>query len=261
MRSSFRVLPIVLSIALSLSSALVGCESSDSAIPAEGEILLSTTGGEEEGLSSRASFGSLAPSGDPDQPPMMRECDASGTYTGIFSEYDADADEHLDEGESASVEDAHGGRDEMAARDAEMRWHLMLLIYDTDEDGSLSDAEKSPLFEDFTARCEVLSARLLEDFDADGDGELSASELATAEEAIEAEREAHRAEMEERMGERPEECGPPPEPGSRQVPPGLDAFDTDGDALLSDAELSTLRDALRERVRSGEPIVEPPPEG
>ena len=248
-------------LALTLTSTLSACDSSGTTVSADGEILLSTTGGAEEGLTSRDTMGDLAPSGDPDQPPLGRECDASGTYTGIFSEYDVNANQSLDTGECQSVQDAHADRDDLAQRDAEMRWHLMLLIYDLDEDGALSDTEKSPLFDDFTTRCQVLAAKLLADFDADDDGTLSDSELATAQATIEADQEAQRAAMQQAMADHPDQMGPPPEPGSREVPPGLESYDTDSDGLLSDAELSTLRDALRARVRAGDPIAEPPPQG
>lgn len=255
--------PLFFPLALTFAASFAGCDATNSStvVPADGEILLSTTGGVEEGLASRSTPGDLAPSGDPDQPPPMRECDASGTYTGIFSGYDVNANSRLDDAECQSVEDAHAGRDDMAERDAQMRWHMMLLVYDLDEDGALSDTEKVPLFDDFTTRCQTLSAKLLADFDADGDGTLSDAELATAEAIIEADHEAQRAEMEANMADHPDQMGPPPEPGSRQVPPGMESFDTDGSGLLSDAELSALRDALREAIRAGDPLVPPPPEG
>lgn len=249
--------------------ALSACSSftSTSTLSAEDELLLSATNGAEEGMVSRAALGAVGAEEDPDQPPLFRECNADGTFAGLFESYDADRDAELSQSEATDVEQTHAGRDELAERDAMMRMALLGLIYDTNEDGELSDDERAPLYEDFTLRCEALSALLLETFDADGDGALSDEELATAESTMEAEREAHRAEMEQCMEEEgrgesgeggPDRLGPPPEPGSRMVPPGLESFDADGDELLSDAELSSLREALRDRIRNGEPIVEPP---
>lgn len=255
-----RALPLFvpLTLALSACSALTS-----STLSADDEILLSTTSGAEEALASRATLGAMTPSEDPDQPPLFRECSAEWTFIGIEERYDRDQSGDLDEAEAADCQDARAGRDDMEERNAHMRMAMLGLIYDLSEDGTLSDEEKAPLYEDFTARCEALSALVLAEFDADGDGALSDAELESAQRALEAEREAHRAEMEARMAEEggPGSHGPPPEPGSRQVPPGMESFDLDGDELLSDAELSALRDAVRAKIRSGEPLAEPPPEG
>lgn len=242
---------------LVLFAALIGCQSSPSSLTAEQELLLSATNGPEEALSARAEYGVLSTSDDPDAPPLFRECDADGFHEEIFSRYDTDASGDLGDPEREEVESAHAGRDEMEQRHAHMRFHLLGLIYDTDEDGSISASEQSVLFDDFTVRCEALTEMLLAAFDADADGELDDDELATAGETLEAEREAMRAELDERHPDGPE--GPPPEPGSRTVPPGLEDFDADGDELLSDAELEALRTELREHVRNGDPIFEPPP--
>lgn len=244
--------------------ALSACSSFSDTLTAEQEMLLSTTSGAEEALASRAALGALTPTEDPDQPPLFRECDAEWTFTGIREGYDRDQDGGLSSEEQGDCQDAHAGRDDMEERSARMRMAMLGLIYDTGEDGSLSDAEKAPLYEDFTARCEALHAMVLAEFDADGDGALSDEELATAESTLSAERDAAHAEMEERMAEERGELGPPPgppEPGSREVPPGMESYDTDSDGLLSDTELATLREALRAKIRSGEPMVEPPPEG
>lgn len=152
------------------------------------------------------------------------------------------------------------------------RWELMLLVYDLDGDGDLSSTEQAELEADFSARCAALHARLLEDFDADGDGELSAEEEEAARAALE-------ARYEEMAGEHrgPPPGGEPPEGAAgegppegaegaegevdhchRGPPPHMVEFDLDGDGELSESELSTLRDTLRERIRSGEPLFQPP---
>ena len=242
---------------------LAGCASlSSSTLSADAELLLSSLNGPEETLAARAAFGAVSTEEDPDAPPMFHECNPDGFNADLFEQYDADHSGDLSDEESSDVEGAHAGRDDMEQREAEMRFHLLGLIYDTDEDGTLSDAEKAVLFDDFTVRCDVLNAKLLADFDADGDGALSDEELATAEETLQAERDEMREEMEGRMDEAGDPLGahgPPPEPGSRQVPPGLEEFDTDSDGTFSDEELAACRESLRERVRSGEPLFEPPP--
>lgn len=240
--------------------ALVGCQSlSTSSLSADEELVLSVTNGPEEALVARGEYGVSGTAEDPDAPPLFRECDAEGFHAELFGSYDADNSGELGQDEEAEVEATHAGRDEREQQEAHMRWHLLGLIYDTDEDGALSESEQSVLFDDFTVRCEALEAMLIAQFDADGDGSLSDAELSTAAETLEAEREAMRAELDERHPGGPEELGPPPEPGSREVPPGLEDFDTDADGLLSDAELDALRTELRAHVRAGDPIFEPPP--
>lgn len=242
---------------------LAGCGSvASSTLTAADELLLSSINGPEETLAARAAFGAVSTESDPDAPPLFHECNPDGFNAELFEQYDADHSGALEDAESSDVEGAHAGRDDMERRQAEMRFHMLGLIYDTNEDGSLSDDEKAVLFEDFTARCDVLNAKILADFDADGDGTLSDEELQTAAETLDAEREAMREEMEERMGEAGDPLGahgPPPAPGSREVPPGLEEFDADSDGTFSDEELASCREALRERVRSGEPLFEPPP--
>lgn len=246
---------------LLIALVLNGCQgigSNSSSLSAEDEILLSTTNGEEETLAERSTLGGMGDEGDPNRPPIGRECGADGTYTGILDSYDADGDGSLSPEECGSVDDAHSDRDRMEQQMAEMRWHLMLLVYDEDLDGSLSDGEKQNLFDDFTTRCETLYSKLLADFDADGDGALSDSELATADEALRAEHDEHQAEMEQRM-EDGEEPSFDPSAGPPEIPPGLEDYDTDGDGSFSADELVALRADLRAKIRAGDPVVEPPP--
>ncbi len=111
-----------------------------------------------------------------------------------------------EKGESSDVEGAHVGRDDMEQRQVEMRVYVVGLIYDSNEDGSLSDEEKAVLFEVFTARCE---------FDTDSAGPFS-DELATCRTAL--------RELSEPSVAQPEVSGvvetafspmPVPEPSSR----------------------------------------------
>ena len=239
---------------------LAACAGANDSLTAEQELLVSATSGAEEAFASTAVSGEMPTSDGRDQPPLMRECDAEGSFVGLFEEYDADGDGELGPPEEDEVFGAREGRDQMEARNARDRMHLLGLIYDTDRDGELSDSEKAVLFDDFTVRCEVLHERLLADFDADGDGELSDSELATAEASMQEMMEAQRAEME---ANRPEGDGPPmgeerPDPDA--VPEPLSDFDTNGDGTWSEAELAALREELRAHIRAGDPLCGPPPE-
>ena len=187
---------------------LAGCSSlSSSTLSADEELLLSSINGPEETLASRAAFGAVSTEEDPDAPPLFHECDPDGFHAELFEDYDADESGALDGAEPDDVLEQGrryaliAGRDDMERRQAEMRMHMLGLIYDTDESGDLSDAEKSVLFEDFTVRCDTLNAMLLADFDADGDGTLSESELQTAADTLNADLEEMRAEMDERAHE------------------------------------------------------------
>jgi hypothetical protein len=128
----------------------------------------------------------------------------------------------------------------------------------------------------------VLHHKLLDRFDADGDGALSDAEIATAEATLDAEREAAHAALEavcdaatdtEALPECDRPDGGPHDDrddhdGDRHdregrdltlVPPPLSAYDTDADGTWDDDELAAFRAELRERIRTGEPLVPPPP--
>lgn len=268
MRSLVAVVPFVI--------ALAGCGLTSSSLDAESALLVSATSGAEEAM-ARSSYGDTSGTEDPDRPPLFRECNAEGEFVGLVGKYDADADGEVTGSEASEVSRRHPGGPE-----AEHRMHLMLLVYDLDGDGTLSDTEKATLFEDFTARCEALHTKLLAEFDTDGDGALSDAEKAAAEAAIEAARtEPHdetdaehgdcpgmegdtdgggRPPRGDRDGERPEGAADGSAPSADSVPPPLAAFDTDADGLWSDEELTAFRTAIREKIRSGDPLLPPRPE-
>jgi hypothetical protein len=250
------------------------------------ELLLSAVSGEEDTLGASASGArrgvDAAVADEPTAPPpMFRECDAEGEFVGLLGVYDEDASGAL-EGEEAERAEAEQGGHPGGPREGLL--HMLRVVYDIDRSGVFEDSELTVIFEDFTARCAAIHAELILRFDADGDGELSEAEQETArathEEEIAAEREEGLACLAE--GERPE--GPPPGEGEGGRPEGgrgegergegergegvrgegerpagpppfgpLEAeFDADGDGALSEAELGTLRETLRARVRSGE---------
>ena len=149
----------------------------------------------------------------------------------------------------------HGGQGAGMAR----RTGLLLMAYDADQSGDLDDDETALLEADLQVRCENRQAQLLEDFDADGDGELSDDEWDAAHEAIRARRDEHRAAIVEQFDtdgdgklsrEERRAAG-----GSLGQMRGLSRaslqaeFDVDGNGELDAADLASLRDALRARVR------------
>ncbi|MCB9759699.1 MAG: EF-hand domain-containing protein [Alphaproteobacteria bacterium] len=260
------------------SMLLTACSGLDfSLVSAQDALTLAAISGEEEDWAEgKGDFlGETAESMDVERPPLFRECDARGDFEAMVARFDTDGDGQVqdrecDRGEGAPPQGeppegeppegepsadagappqgeppADGGTErggpggDRAAHDLA----ALLLVYDVDADGELSDTERETLLDDFTARCEAIHARLVEDFDADGDGELSEEEMTAAADAIHALREEARAEMEAQ--------GEPPERGAD---PLAAEFDTDGDGELSEAELEVLREAMRERIRSGEPM-------
>ncbi|MFM2248358.1 MAG: hypothetical protein RL071_4433 [Pseudomonadota bacterium] len=247
-----------------------GCAALDK-VGSTDELLLSAVSGEEDTLGSAASGARReadeAAAAEPTAPPpMFRACDAEGEFVGLLGVYDEDASGALEGDEAERVEAEHGGH---RGGPREGLLHMLRVVYDIDQSGVFEDSELSVLFEDFTARCAAIHAELLVRFDADGDGALSDAEQEVARsthaDEIAAEREEGLACLAE--GERPE--GPPAGAGEGGRPDGgrgagerpegpppfgpLEAeFDADGDGALSEAEHATLRETLRARVRSGE---------
>lgn len=258
---------------------LTGCAVDDDVLSAEDELTLSAISGAEEvmsrtGADSDASTYSntWSEEGEADRPPLFRACDADGTFQGIKEGYDADASGALEEGEVMDVMDARSGREAHEEMRRMVVWALLSRVYDANDDLRLDADERATLFSDFTERCENLHARLLEDFDSDGDGALSEAELEDMADAMEekhAECQAERAAGGE-AGERPagaegERRGPGGEPGERPDPRTMvemmlvDQFDTDADGWLGEDETEAMRSEIRARVVAGEHLAPPPP--
>lgn len=244
-------------LALLLTAACAGVENQ---LTAQDQLLLDAIAGEEDPIARGASDGGEGPVGPP---PMQRECDSEGTYTGLFSHYDADGSTELEKGECGEVDADHARMDDRRRMDL---LRVLTLVYDTDGDGVLADDERAPLLEDFTSRCGVLQDRLLADFDGDGDGDLSESELETAHETLRAEHDQLRGEcgcdgeMERPppggsgMGAPPEGDRPDEPPPSCFVDTLVAEFDGDGDGELSATEREELRVTVRERILAGLPF-------
>ena len=109
--------------------------------------------------------------------------------------------------------------------------HLLGIVYDIDQSFTFDEGESATLTADLSAHCAAVHATL----DADGDGLVS-----------EAEGEAGA----------PAACpppeGPPPADGAPPFGPLEQAFDADEDGALSEDELATLRETVREGLRAGE---------
>lgn len=229
---------------------LFACSGLSFDLTGEEELVLAAASGPEEAMVEGATpVSSAMPEGE--RPDPMRECDASGDFSHLLGQYDADGDGNLDRREEGDVDEARGFRGEEERHRVEGAWAMLLAVYDDDGSCSLEETERTTLLDDFTARCDALQARLLEEFDADGDGALSAEEEATA-----------RASLQSRAPE-----GAPPERGERPeggpcegtVPPPLAAYDTDSDGYFSADEYATMRPLVRQEVREGGPVFGPPP--
>ncbi len=213
-----------------------------------------------------------------DPPPMFRDCDAQRTFEGYVEAYDEDASGEIDSAEGQEIVREHGGP---AGGPRDHFRHMLNLVYDLDADATLSESERAVAFEDFTARCEAIHAEVVATHDTDGDGQLSPEEEEEARAAqaalVAAEREetaaceqtcsrgggeASAARRGEGEGEGPGgpggEGGGAPAEGSGAAPddggpwgPLEMEFDADESGALDADELATLREVMRERIRSG----------
>ncbi len=242
---------------LALLVLLIGCGQTEQ-LSAQDELTLAAISGEEEDLAEGSV--DLMPS-DADAQPMFRPCDAEGALASVLATYDGDGDGTIgpDE-EDAVLEDREGGP---AARHRARRWEGLAFIYDSDDSGDLAEAERAGLLADFTERCTAIHARILEEFDADADGELSEEERAAAREA----RESRRMERGEdgecnRGGDAPDGTDPGGEVGQGgPAAGGTQGGGTGGElrgpaaftADMTDEELAAFREEAREAIRSGAP--------
>ena len=219
---------------------LVACGSTESEITPENTLMISTLSAEEEGMIDQEQ----AQNDEGPVPEMFRTCDRRAFFDALSV---SNPTEESDSGWLEDLSDAFSkqkrkkGKKGKAAKKMLTR---LLYIYDVDEDGVFSESEKTEIFSDFDARCEVLHEKLLSDFDTDEDGELSEDEKALAKETIQdlkaSHKEAHTCNKDLNAEDRP------------NLPKFAQEFDLDGDDELSETELQTLRDVLRERIRNGE---------
>lgn len=146
----------------------------------------------------------------------------------IMMAYDIDGDGQLNEAERMTLSDD-------LVTGCEAQHARILEEFDSDESGDLDEDELSLAREALNAhrqarrdlhqeRREAHRAATLEEFDADGDGELSRRERRAAHEAKRAQRRARL----------------------------METFDADGDGALSEEELAALVQSVRERIQSGQ---------
>ena len=149
---------------------------------------------------------------------------------------------------------------------------MVLIAYDTDESGDLNEMERDELQADMVLGCEARHARLIEEFDLDGNGELSDEEASAAQEELEIRREAHLTSREAHRTSREamvletydedgdgvlnrEERNSAHEARHNHRQTGLySEFDGDGDGLLSEEEHSHLSAEIQRRIQEGESL-------
>jgi len=135
----------------------------------------------------------------------------------------------------------------------------MLEKFDADGDGALSKDERA------TAKAEMLAKH-----DTDGDGALSKDERSAAREARKT---AHRAEMldkydadgdgqlsKDEKATLRDEMGPPPEKRREMREKAKERFDTDGDGELSEPERDVAREQMKKRKGDKKDRKGPPAE-
>lgn len=128
-------------------------------------------------------------------------------------------------------------------------------VYDADGSGDLDATEQAAQAADRLAGCEARKARLLAAYDADGDGTLSDEERAVAQAALDAEREARKAELLATYDADGDGALSREEREALREARQAEliaTYDTDGDGALSDAEKVPLAEAIRAAIRAGE---------
>ncbi len=262
-----------------LALLLAACGPSAVTLATEGFLVTATSGPEQ--LVALTTFGDTFGPGETSSLPLLRTCDTAADYAALVTAADADGDGELSESEAEDAMAAQrGGEGHGHGRHGGHWLDLLRLVYDVDQDGAFSDEEMTPLFEDFTARCEVLQTNVVTRFDADGDGAISDTELATAQATLAAEAEALRGTADDvdgdmngpdgdhdgRGGDHDGERGDHDGDGHGHdvfdftiVPAPFSAWDTDASGTWSGTELETFRTEIRARIASGAAILPPPP--
>jgi len=227
---------------------MLGCNSfsPETELNAEEELFMKTISAEEDNLVQDVED-------EMEGPNLFRECNRGSFFEKAFERYDSNADRELQQAESDQVLEERPERKRHKMKRMRKMMDLLLWVYDIDQDGSISETERQDLFADFDERCENMHARLLAEFDLDGDGELSDEEKEAVRAMMEEKRSEHRAKREENRENR-EENGEREQGlfAGDQLPKFAQEFDLDENGEISDTELETLRQTMRERIRSGE---------
>ena len=215
---------------------LVACDAVESDIAPENTMLISALSAEEEGMINQEQAETEKQNG----PDMFRTCDRRAFFDALSP---TETPEESDSGWLDNIGDAFSKKGKKGKKRAGKMLKRLKYIYDVDEDGVFSESEKEEIFADFDARCEVLHEKLLTEFDADEDGVLSEEEKELARETVRDLKESHR---------QSHSCDKDDDEEKPNLPKFAREFDLDGDDELSESELQTLRDVLRERIRNGE---------
>jgi hypothetical protein len=192
-------------------------------------------------------------------PSPSGECDATKIKDNIVASY----------GASATLTDHHA-----------RRYADLGVVYDGDDSGTLDETEQAAILADFTAGCTAIKARVVAQWDTDGDGVLSETELAAAQAAHDAEHppcpEGERHGRGHHRGPPPDADGgtPPARPphdhvdGDRPERPAHDhadrpspmmaEFDTNADGTLDATEKAAMRTLVKARIAAGERPFQPP---
>jgi Ca2+-binding EF-hand superfamily protein len=128
----------------------------------------------------------------------------------------------------------------------------LLEKFDANKDGQLSAEEKANAQAELMKNAAPQMKELIKRFDRNGDGQLDAREQAAAREAM--------AKIRAQGGGAPQAGAPVILPGNNEIPAAiLEKFDKDGDGKLNDKELAAAKKAQggkRERVKQADVIKE-----
>ena len=243
-------------------SFLFGC-TIDNSLTGEEEILLTALSGQEEVFSNH-DIAARGMQNISEMPILFRQCDAQASFEDLFSQYDSNSNQELEQTEEEQVCSEHKERATHQQRRARHMMKLLEYVYDIDGDGVLSEEEKLPMYEDFNQRCEAIHSQIIEEFDVDGDGLLSEEERAAAHAEAQTrlhdgDRHSDHEDGEMHEGNHPEGNHGPGHHDEAQenhaeegLPPFARSYDVDADGVLNATELETFRAETREAIRSGD---------
>ena len=175
----------------------------------------------------------------------------------LIEKFDADGDGKLSDDEKAKAREAmkkrrgqgrsggdkaRGGRGKGrpgGGASADFR-KKMLEKYDADGDGKLNEEERGKARKEMQKHFKERREAMLKKFDKDGDGKLN-----------EDERKALHAEMKKRRGDRKRPGGPGKRPSPEMRKKLLEKFDADGDGKLNEDERAKARESFKKRGKPG----------
>ena len=245
------ILPLTITFSAGCDTGELGVDS----LTAGEELLITTISGEEEALVGDIIGDEVATIGA-ERPEMFRMCESDTFFDELFTYYDENISGSLESEEREEILAGRPTREEHEAHRLRHMMDMLIWVYDLDESGIIEKAERPDLFDDFTIRCEVLHEKVLADFDADGDGELSDEEKQAAHDAQKAKHDANKKEFEKEGKPHKGKLGSLFGMDPPNLPKFAQEFDLDEDDDLNAEELATLRSTMRDRIVSGERLIE-----